>query len=159
MGNYIPGSPAISDNDCYFADHSGNVYEMILEKGKIVKSKKIIDPKNENHSMVSIPAISDKIVYIVSDDKQIYAISRKDGSIVWKSLLKGDTGESSPVICKDKLLVCTKTGIISIHDALTGEALWEYDTGEQIIASPAVIHGYFYILTTKGSLFCFGAKK
>jgi len=153
---YIPASPAIHSNQCYIADHSGNVYEIKLNKGKIVNSGKIIESKDDNGSFVSVPAVSDKMVYVVSDDRNVYAINLKDRSIAWKYLLKGDTGESSPVICKDKLLVCTKTGTISIHDAKTGELLWEYDTGEQIIASPAVINGYFYILTFKGTLFCFG---
>jgi len=153
---YIPASPAISNNLCYFADHSGNVYEIELEKGKIVSSKKIIESKDENHALLSVPAVSDKMIYMAYDDRHLYAINRKDGSIVWKYMLKGDVGESSPVICKDKLLVCTKTGIVSIHNATTGELLWEYDTGEQITASPAVINGYFYVLTMKGRLFCFG---
>jgi outer membrane protein assembly factor BamB len=156
LGVYIPASPAVHNNRCYIADHSGNVYDIELDKGKIVSYKKIIDPKNDDHTMVSVPAVSEKMVFIVSDNRHIYAMNRKDGSMVWKYLLKGDTGESSPVICNDKLLVCTKTGIVSIHDAKTGKLLWEYDTGEQIIASPAVINGYFYILTFKGTLFCFG---
>ena len=155
VGVYIPASPAIHNNCCYIADHSGNIYEIKLDKGKIVSHKKIIESKDENSTFVSVPAVSDKMVYIVSDDRNIYAINRKDGSVAWKYLLKGDTGESSPVICNDKLLVCTKTGIISIHHAKTGDCLWEYDTGEQIIASPAVINGFFYILTFKGTLFCF----
>jgi len=153
---YIPGSPAISNDWCYIADHSGNVHEIKLNKGKIVSSKKIIESKDETGKLVSVPAVSDKMLYIVSDDRNIYAINRRDGSTAWKYLLKGDTGESSPVICNDKLLVCTKSGIVSIHDAKTGYLLWEYDTGEQIIASPAVINDYFYILTFKGTLFCFG---
>ncbi|MDR0232442.1 MAG: PQQ-binding-like beta-propeller repeat protein [Dysgonamonadaceae bacterium] len=151
---YIPASPAIQDNWCYIADHSGNIYEIELYKGKIASSKKIME--SQEGSLVSVPAVSDKMVYIVSDDRNIYAINRKDGSIAWKYLLKGDTGESSPIVCDDKLLACTKSGIVSIHDAKTGNLLWEYDTGEQIIASPAVINGYFYILTFKGTLFCFG---
>ncbi|MDR2232442.1 MAG: PQQ-binding-like beta-propeller repeat protein [Tannerella sp.] len=53
-------------------------------------------------------------------------------------------------------IVCTRTGIVSILNAKTGELAWEYDTGEQITASPAVIKGAFYILTSKGTLFCFG---
>jgi outer membrane protein assembly factor BamB len=153
---YIPASPAISGNQCYIADHDGNIYEINLNKGKIISHKKIIDPQDESHTFVSVPAVSDKMVYIVSDDRYLYAINRHNGSIVWKYLLKGDTGESSPVICHNKLLVCTKTGIVSIHDTKTGNLLWEYDTGEQIIASPAVINGYFFILTFKGTLFCFG---
>jgi outer membrane protein assembly factor BamB len=156
LENYIPASPAVYNTWCYIADHSGNVYEIKLDKGKIVSSKKIIEPKDEDRMLVSVPAVSDKMVYIVSDDRHVYAVNRKDGSIAWKYLLKGDTGESSPVICNDKLLVCTKTGIVSILDAKTGNLLWEYDTGEQIVASPAVINGCFYILTFKGTLFCFG---
>ena len=155
--SFIPASPAISNDWCYIADYSGTVYEVELDKGKIVSSQKIIDSQNgESRSFVSVPAVSDDKVYIVSDDRNLYAIDRRDGSTAWKYLLKGDTGESSPVVCNDKLLVCTKTGIVSIHDARKGDSLWEYDTGEQIIASPAVINGYFYILTFKGTLFCFG---
>jgi len=159
VGIYIPASPAIHNEHCYIADHSGNMYELKLDKGKIVSSKKILESTDENSTFVSVPAVSDKMIYIVSDDRHIYAINRKDGSITWKYLLKGNTGESSPVICKEKLLVNTRTGIVSIHDAKTGDLLWEYDTGEQIIASPAVINGYFYILTFKGTLFCFGNLK
>ena len=153
---YIPASPAISNEWCYIADHSGNLYELKLDNGKIVSTKKILESKEDNGNFVSVPAVSDKMVYVVSDDRYIYAIDRKTTSVVWKYLLKGDTGESSPVICKNKLLICTKTGIVSIHDAKTGKLLWEYDTGESIIASPAVANGYFYILTQKGTLFCFG---
>ncbi|KAA6327742.1 Serine/threonine-protein kinase AfsK, partial [termite gut metagenome] len=71
-------------------------------------------------------------------------------------LQKGDSGESSPVVCNDKVIACSKNGFISLLDAATGELLWEYDTGEQITASPAVIKDAFYILTAKGTLFCFG---
>ena len=164
LESYIPASPAVYDNWCYIADHSGNVYEIELDRGKIVSHKKIMEPKDENRMLVSVPAVSDKMVYIVSDDRYVYAIercrdaARNVSTIAWKYLLKGDTGESSPVICNDKLLVCTKTGIVSILDAKTGKLLWEYDTGEQIITSPAIINGRFYILTFKGTLFCFGSK-
>ena len=68
-------------------------------------------------------------------------------------------GESSPVVCDGKVLICTKTGIVSILDAATGELLWEYDTGEQIIGSPAVIKDHFLVLSSKGTLFCFGKGK
>ena len=161
LESYIPASPAIHDNRCYIADHAGNVYEIEINHGKIVSSQKIIKPKDENGRLLSVPAVSDKMVYIVSDDRYLYAlnrgrnVARNVSTIAWKYLLKGETGESSPVICKNKLIVCTKTGIVSIFDAKNGNLLWEYDTGEQITASPAVINGYFYILTTKGTLFCF----
>jgi outer membrane protein assembly factor BamB len=156
--NYIPASPAISGNSCYIADHSGNVYELNLQSGKIISHKKIFEPKDESRSHVSVPAVSEEKVYIVSDDRHVYAINRKNSSLAWKYLLKGDTGESSPVICNDKLIVCTRDGMVSILNAKDGKLLWEYDIGEQIFASPAVINGHFYILTFRGNLFCFGGK-
>lgn len=158
VDNYIPASPAINGDYCYIADHSGNVYELLLKNGKIEKSKKIMTSNNENTAFVSVPAVSDKQLFILSDDRNLYAINRKNGSVAWKFLQKGNSGESSPVICDDKVIVCTKTGIVSILEAKTGKLLWEYDTGEQITASPAIIKDHFYILTTKGTLFCFGKQ-
>jgi outer membrane protein assembly factor BamB len=158
IGIYIPASPAICGNSCYIADHSGHIYELKLNKEKIISHQKIMEPKDENRSHVSVPAVSEKMIYSVSDDRYIYAIDRKNGSMAWKYLLKGDTGESSPVICNDKLIVCTRDGLVSILNAKNGKLLWEYDIGEQIFASPAVIGGHFYVLTFRGNLFCFGKK-
>jgi outer membrane protein assembly factor BamB len=153
---YIPASPAVSGDYCYIADYSGNIYELFLRNGKFERTKKIVESQSESSTFVSVPAVSDKTLFVVSDDRYVYAINRTDGAVNWKYLLKGNTGESSPVVCRDKVIVCTKTGIVSILDAQKGTLLWEYDTGEQITASPAVIKGRFYILTARGTLFCFG---
>ena len=152
---YIPASPAINGDYCYIADYSGNVYELYLKNGKIERYRKIVEAASESSTFVSVPAVSDKTLFIISDDRYVYAINRTDGTVDWKYLLKGNTGESSPVVCRDKIIVCTKTGIISILDAKTGTLHWEYDTGEQITASPAITQGHFYILTARGTLFCF----
>jgi outer membrane protein assembly factor BamB len=155
---YIPSSPAVRGDFCYIADYNGNIYEIFLKNGKFERHRKMMEAANENSSFVSVPAVSEKILYIVSDDRYLYAINRSGGEVVWKYLLKGNTGESSPVVCRDKVIVCTKSGIITILDAKTGAFYWEYDAGEQIVASPAVTKGCFYILTAKGTLFCFGEQ-
>jgi len=153
---YIPASPAIMGNYCYIGDYSGNIYELLLEKGKIAHQKKIMESSNESGSFTSVPAITSTAVYFLSDDRHLYSIDRKEGKVNWKYMLKGNPGESSPVVCKDKVIVCTKTGIITILDTNSGKSEWEYDTGEQITGSPAVIKDHFMILTAKGTLFCFG---
>lgn len=155
---YVPASPAIRDNYCYVGDYSGNIYELKLEKGKIDQHTKIRQADNGDGSFVSVPALSADVVYVLSDERYLYAINRKDGSLRWKYMLKGNVGESSPVICHDQVIVCTKTGIVSILDTKKGELIWEYDTGEPIVGSPAIIRDHFYILTTRGTLFCFGNK-
>jgi len=155
---YIPSSPAVSGDYCYIADYIGNVYEIYLKNGKFERTGKVIESQSESSAFVSVPAVSAQTLYIVSDDRTLYAISRSDGVVNWKYLLKGSTGESSPVVCRDKVIVCTKSGVVSILDANNGTLVWEYDAGEQILASPAVTKGYFYILTVRGTLFCFGEK-
>jgi outer membrane protein assembly factor BamB len=153
---YIPSSPAIIGDYCYIADYAGNIYEIYLKDGKFEQTRKIVSSKSKDAAFISVPAVTNKTLYLVSDDRNVYSIDRTTGLVNWKYLLKGETSESSPVVCRDQLIVCTRTGIVSILNAKTGELAWEYDTGEQITASPAVIKGAFYILTSKGTLFCFG---
>jgi len=157
LDTYIPASPAIDGKEGYIADHSGNVYAFSLENGKISHPRKILTASDNSGAVVSVPALSATCIYILSDDRHLYAIRRADGKILWKYLQKGDSGESSPLVCRDKIISCTRNGIVSILDAHDGSLLWEYDTGEPITASPAAIKGRFYILTNKGSLFCFGS--
>lgn len=154
---YIPASPACFGQYCYVGDYSGNIYEIELsaEQG-FLNSRKLLKSDEENGSFVSVPAVDSGNIYVLSGDRYLYAINRVDGEKLWRYLLKGQVGESSPVVCDGKVLICTKTGIVSILDAVTGELLWEYDTGEQIIGSPAVIKDHFLVLSSKGTLFCFG---
>ncbi len=155
---YVPASPAIMGDYCYVGDYSGNIYKLMLENGKIIRHMKIVAEEGDNGSFVSVPAISSEAYYYLSGERYIHAKSRKNGKIIWKYMLKGNVGESSPLVCNDKVIICTKTGIVSILHAETGKLLWEYDTGEQIIGSPAVIKDHFMILTSKGTLLCFGKE-
>lgn len=155
---YIPASPAVMGNFCYVSDYMGDIYEIELENGKISRSKKMVTASSDNSSMVSVPALDSENLYYLADEQYLCSVDRRKGTVNWKCLLKGNTGESSPLVCNDKVILCTKSGIISIHDTSTGNQLWEYDTGEQIVGSPAVIDGHFMVLTAKGTLFCFGEK-
>ncbi|MFV0346421.1 MAG: PQQ-binding-like beta-propeller repeat protein [Bacteroidales bacterium] len=155
---YIPSSPAIMGDYCYVGDYSGNIYELMLENGKITRHKKVVEG-NDNGSVQSVPAISCATCYFFHNNRYVHATNRKDGKLLWKYMLKGNVGESSPLVCKDKIIVCTKTGIVSILSATNGTLLWEYDTGEQIVGSPAVIKDHFMVLSAKGTLLCFGNEK
>ena len=153
---YIPASPAIKGGYAYVADYAGDVYELQLKNGKIYAHKMLVEATSADGSLTSVPAVSDDAVFVLPDGRHIVAISRESGKELWKYMLKGNTGDSSPLVCDDKVIVCTSTGIVSILDAKDGTLKWEYDTGEQILGSPAVIKDHFFILTTKGTLLCFG---
>lgn len=155
MEGYIPSSPAIDDERAYVGDYTGNIFEFSLKDGRIVDQRTIISA-GDGGEYVSVPAVSPTTIYILTSDKYLHAIDRRDGTLRWRYLLKGNVGESSPVVADDRVIVCTKTGVVTILDAESGEMMWEYDTGEQIVSSPAVVKDHFFILTSRGTLFCFG---
>ena len=156
---YIPSSPAIADDMVYVADYSGNVYEISLTGGRFNSCRKLRTAADDEGAMLSMPAVGRKYLYVLADERYIQCLDRRDGTLIWQQTLKSESGESSPLICRDRVIASTKSGIITIYDARTGERLWEYETGEQIISNPAPLSDRFMIMTARGTLLCFGNKK
>ena len=163
LDSYVPASPAILDGVACACDYNGNVYEMTLEDGKIVSHRKLLESSDDNEGqdggVVSMPTLTRTDVYILSGDRYISCIERESGKVRWRKMLRGMTGECSPLVVQDKVLVCTKDGHVSIFDNKDGTELWHYEAGEQIIASPAIIGDRFFILTSRGTLMCFASEK
>ena len=161
LDSYVPASPAILDGVACACDYNGNVYEMTLNKGKIISHRRLIVSQTEDGDqdggVVSMPTLTREAVYILSGDRNISRIDRSSGKLRWKKLLRGMTGECAPLVARDKVLVCTKDGHVSIFDSGDGTELWHYETGESIVASPAIIGDRFFILTSRGTLICFGS--
>ena len=159
LDSYVPASPAILDGVACACDYNGNVYEMTLEGGKIASHRKLLASSEDNEGqeggVVSMPTLTRTDVYILSGDRYISCINRATGQVCWRKMLRGMTGECSPLVAQEKVLVCTKDGHVSILDYNDGTELWHYEAGEQIIASPAIIGDRFYILTSRGTLLCF----
>ncbi len=156
---YVPASPAILGDMAYVADYNGDVYEVKMADGRFASHRKLVSaPATEGDQqggVVSMPTVTRDAVYILSDERYIKCLDRKTGQQRWKKMLRGETGESSPLVCSDRVLVCTKDGHISILACADGKELWHYEAGEQIISSPAVVGGRFYVLTARGTLLCF----
>ena len=159
LDTYVPASPAILDGVACACDYNGNVYEMTLDNGKIVSHRNLAPRPSplapQDGGVVSMPTLTRTDVYILSGDRYISCIDRASGKMRWKKMLRGMTGECSPLVAQDKVLVCTKDGHVSILDSEDGTELWHYEAGESIIASPAIIGDRFYILTSRGTLLCF----
>ena len=157
---YIPASPVVDGDNVYVADYRGNVYELTLaDGGRIMNHRKLLSAAEDDGGMLSVPVVTEDALYLLTTDRRLMCLDRKDGKEKWFATLKGDTGECSPILVDNRLLVCTKTGIVSIHEVSTGRQLWEYETGEQIIAQPLVIGSHFYIQTARGTLLCFGERE
>lgn len=160
LDTYVPASPAILDGLACACDYNGNVYEMKLEGGKITEHRKLYSTTADNDGQdggtMAMPTLTHDAVYFLSGDRYLNCIDRASGQLRWKKMLRGQTGECSPLVAQDKVLVCTKDGHVSVLNSMDGTELWHYEAGEQIIASPAIISDRFFILTSRGTLLCFG---
>jgi len=153
---YLPASPAVEGDYAYVNDYQGNLYEIRLTKdGHIGGHRVMLAAEDDEGGTTSMPTVTADAVFVLAEGRFLVCIDRADAHVRWKQMLRGDVGECSPLVCGDRVLVCTRTGIISIHDARTGRCLWTYETGEQIVASPAVAAGRLFVLTARGTLLCF----
>ena len=160
LDTYVPASPAVLDGVACACDYNGNLYEMTLVDGKISNHRKLLASSDDNADqaggVVSMATLTRTDVYILSGDRYVSCIERSSGNVRWKKMLRGIVGECSPLVARDKVLVCTKDGHVSIFSSKDGSELWHFEAGEPIVASPAIVDGRFYVLTTRGTLFCFG---
>ncbi len=150
---YVPASPAIEGSRAYIGDYNGTIYAIDLNG---MKTDTLYRSKTDDNAFLSTPAVDNKQIVFYGSDKHLRMMST-DGTELWKFLI-GETGESSPVLTRNHVLACSRSGVVYLLDRKTGLLRWRYDTGEQIVASPAVISNCFFILTAKGTLFCFGKE-
>lgn len=159
LDTYLPASPAILGDIAYEADYNGNIYEIRLKDGHFDSHRKLVEVSKEGEDdasgLVAMPTAARDAVIAFTGERYISCFERSDGKLRWRKMLRGITGESSPIVCDDKVIVCTKDGHTSLLDLDDGKELWHYDCGEQMIASPAVIPGCFYILTSRGTVMKF----
>ena len=163
VDSYIPGSPAIDGNKAYVMDYGGDLLEVEFSHNGIHSCKKLLDGDGEEGTgggVTSLPAIGKERIYAYTAQREISAISRKDGQVLWTFASPGPLTDSSPLIISDKVAFCTRTGIVSLLDGESGKLLFQYDCGEQILGSPAPGGGgRLLVLTAKGTLLCFGKEE
>jgi outer membrane protein assembly factor BamB len=114
-----------------------------------------------NGSVISSPSIVDGIVYVGSQDKNIYAIGAWSGSLIWKYATNGPI-ISSPAVADGKVFVGSEDGYVYSVDAYTGSLIWKtfvnsslpFTFGDLVLkSSPAVAGGKVYIGSLDGNLY------
>ena len=65
---------------------------------------------------------------------------------------------ASPVATKDFVFVATNYGVVASFNAQTGELIKSMETGADFNASPIIVEGKIYLISTKGKVYIFSAK-
>src|SRR5205823_2383363 len=86
----------------------------------------------------SSPAISGGIVYVGSDDTNVYAFNASNGSLVWK-FKTGGMVDSSPAVVDGVVYVGSNDGKVYALNASNGTKKWSFTTGDQIANGSPVV--------------------
>jgi outer membrane protein assembly factor BamB len=119
-----------------------------------------------NGSVISSPSVANGIVYVGSQDKNIYAIGAYSGNLIWKFTTQ-DAIESSPAIANGKVYTGGDDGYVYCLDAYTGAFIWKtfvngdlpYTYGSFVLkSSPVISGGKVYIGSLDGYLYALDAN-
>jgi outer membrane protein assembly factor BamB len=118
-----------------------------------------------NGSVISSPSVANGIVYVGSQDKNIYALGAFSGSLLWKFTTQ-DAQVSSPAIVDGRVYTGGDDGYVYCLDAYTGALCWKtfvngdlhYTYGSFVLkSSPAVSNGIVYVGSLDGSFYALDA--
>ncbi|TET28854.1 MAG: hypothetical protein E3J73_00245, partial [Candidatus Bathyarchaeum sp.] len=91
----------------------------------------------------SSPAVADGLVYVGSNDDNIYALDASTGTVIW-NYTTGDDVASSPAVADGVVFVGSNDKNLYALNASSGTLLWSYTTLEKVVSSPAVANGAVY---------------
>jgi len=150
--NPILSSPAIGPNGIYIASwQGGTLFGVNMNGGK----KWQVTP-TANARLYSSPVYDNGIVYIGSEDQNLYAYNSETGAKVWSASV-GDTVVSSPAVSNGTVYVGSFDKNLYAFDAATGTLKWKSATNDSIASSPTVSNGIVYVGSYDGGLYAFDA--
>jgi PQQ-dependent dehydrogenase (methanol/ethanol family) len=141
------GGPLIIGDTMYVHTPFPNiVYALDLKKDGMIKWK--YEPKQDPDTIPVMccdtvnegPAYADNKILLYQADTALVALNAQTGEVAWKAQngdpKKGETGTSSPIVIKDKVIVGISggefgvRGSLTAYDLKTGKQVWRaYSTG------------------------------
>jgi outer membrane protein assembly factor BamB len=117
-------------------------------------------------SVISSPTVVDGVVYVGSQDKNVYAIGALSGHLIWKYTTGGSI-EDSPAVANGKVYVESDNGYVYCLNAQTGSLNWKTFIDSNLpftyanlllTSSPVVSNGMVYIGSLDDYLYALNAN-
>ena len=151
--NDIAGGPAIADGYAIASAQSGVMTAFDLRTGQRVWSQPA--------GMLGIPLITADIVFAVTTEGQLAAMSKIDGNVLWLTQLRQYKNEkkrkdrivwTGPILAGNRLVVASSRGQVVTVDPLSGTILNEMSAGGAVFVPPIIANETVYLLTDKAKL-------
>ena len=133
------------------AEHTG-----IYDNGGIEPTNTELWRFTTGGDVYSSPAVVNGVVYVGSDDKNLYAIDAATGKEKWR-FATGSGVSSSPAVSNGVVYVGSTDKNFYAIDAVTGKEKWRFATGYWGWSSPAVSNGVVYVGSYDNNLYAIDA--
>lgn len=124
--------------------------------GKPILTPTLLWNYTTGNMVASSPAIVKGVVYIGSDDNNLYAFNAATGAKIWNYTTSLYVG-ASPAVVDGIVYIGSYDHNIYALNATNGAKIWNYTTNGQVASSPAVVDGVLYIGSFDGNIYALGS--
>ena len=111
-------------------------------------------------SLIEFPAVVyEGVAYIGNYKGTIYAVSMRNGKVVWRYDPPGGKMASSPAVSADDVVTHGMDGVVRVLDRRNGRLRWSYSVGSPIESSPVVANGLDYFGAWNGQIYALDLQK
>jgi outer membrane protein assembly factor BamB len=182
-GGMIISSPNVVNGVVHIGSDDGNIYALNASTGTKIwnytsagqSNKAAVESGFGSGAFESSPAVANGIVYVGSDDGNVYALDALTGAKIWNYTTSiqpistwGNQVTSSPAVSDGIVYVGSVGGNVYALNASTGAKIWNYYTNPirlygggyfyGVQASPAVANGVVYVGTVDGNMYALNAS-
>ena len=111
-------------------------------------------------SLIEFPAVVyEGVAYIGNYKGTIYAVSMRNGKVVWRYDPPGGKMASSPAVSAESVVVHGMDGIVRVLDRRNGRLRWSFRTGSPIESSPVIANGVDYFGAWNGRVYALDLER
>lgn len=108
-------------------------------------------PMEDGAEFVTTPAATSDAIYIGSNNNSVYALSAKDGKVLWK-FDASSIPVVQPTVVGERLYFGTSDGTLYSVDRINGQEEWSLELGSPLSAPVTFASGVLYARTEDGRL-------
>jgi outer membrane protein assembly factor BamB len=169
-GSPLWAGPTFSSGVVYFGGNDGQVRALDAKTGKERWSFRA----GAGGAIRSRPTVSEGAVYVRADDGFLYKLSAASGKEQWRvrvvekpiERLPNDNPKSrferfasDVTVAGGRLYLGTHDGRVLAVDPSSGKTIWEFASGDGILAAPAVVSGRVYFGSFDKNVYALDASK
>jgi outer membrane protein assembly factor BamB len=107
--------------------------------------------------IISSPSVSDNVVFIGSNDGNVYALDAYTGVKKWNVTIGKTYIESSPAVINGNVYIGSDDFRVYALNATTGAKVWDFLTGGEVCSSPTILNGRVYVGSDDKNLYALNA--